>query len=573
MENFFINFNQTLGASMVSILGALVIFIIGWIIAGVIGSLVHKLMVKLGVNNRMNASTGKRYDLERLVSRIAFWFVFIIGVSAALSFLRLDAISVPFSNMVNQVLLFIPNLIGAAALAVVGWVLATVARTAINTALSKTSMDEKLTAEAGVQPMSENIANLAYWFILLMFLPMVLGQLGLNGLLAPVSNMVSKVLDFIPNILVAGVIFAVGLLVAKLLRGIVTNIVGTFKVQALAQKAGVNNHTQLPNMAGTLVYLVVMITFIIAALDALKIETISRPATNMLNQIMEAIPNIIAAVAILGIAYYVVKFVANIISSLLENTGINDLPAKLGWQDALGTKQVSDIVGYLVIFFAMLFATIEASNRLGFTHISDLISTFITFGASVIFGIAIMLVGFWLANVLAGAVQRSQHGSPFLANLVRVLIIGLVLAMGLRAMGIADSIVNLAFGLTLGAVAVAFALAFGLGGQEAAGRFLKRFQDKVEAESKNIVNAINQPVDNFATQPVTAQANQATDKVNHNTLDLDTSIHTALNDLADTVSTPVAPMPTPAGLSATTPAQNLPTPNSTFDTKDLTPKF
>ena len=59
---------------------------------------------------------------------------------------------------------------------------------------------------------------------------------------------------------------------------------------------------------------------------------------------------------------------------------------------------------------------------------------------------------------------------------------GLVLAMGLKAMGIADSIVNLAFGLTLGAVAVAFALSFGLGGQEAAARLLRKMQDKMDEE-------------------------------------------------------------------------------------------
>ena len=81
-------------------------------------------------------------------------------------------------------------------------------------------------------------------------------------------------------------------------------------------------------------------------------------------------------------------------------------------------------------------------------------------------------------------VERSDKGSQFLANIVRVLIMGLVLAMGLKAMGIADSIVNLAFGLTLGAVAVAFALSFGLGGQEAAARFLRKLQDKAETEAE-----------------------------------------------------------------------------------------
>lgn len=494
MDNFFMNFNQTLGSSVVTMIGALVIFLVGWILAGVIGSMVHKLFTKLQLNQKMNASTGKTYDITTLLSRVAFWFVFIIGISASLSFLRLDAISVPFANMINQVLLFIPNLIGAGALAVVGFVIATIARTALNSVLNRTTLDEKLSQEAGVAPMSENIANIAYWFILLMFLPMILGQLGLTGLLTPVNGMIGKTLDFIPNIVVAGVLFFVGFVIAKILRGIVTNVVSSLNIQALTDKAGISNKLQLPNMAGSLVYLLVIITTIIMALDALKIESISRPATNMLNQIMTAIPNIIAAAAILGLTYYIMRIVANVVKGLLENTGVNDLPAKLGLQNVLNSEnkesqcncpsKVSDMVGHLLVFFALLFASIEASNLLGFKHISDLISMFIEFGAQILLGAVILSVGFWLANLLSGMVLRSPSGSTFLANLVRVLIMGLVLAMGLRAMGIADSIVNLAFGLTLGSVAVAFALAFGLGGRDAAARLLKNIQDNAEAEQQ-----------------------------------------------------------------------------------------
>lgn len=93
----------------------------------------------------------------------------------------------------------------------------------------------------------------------------------------------------------------------------------------------------------------------------------------------------------------------------------------------------------------------------------------------------ILLVGFWLANVLAQVVaQNNRSESTWLSGLVRTLVMGLVIAMGLRAMGIADSIVNLAFGLTLGAVAVAFALAFGLGGREAAAKLLDRWVSRKE---------------------------------------------------------------------------------------------
>lgn len=559
MDNFFINFNQNLGSSMMTMIAALVIFILGWIIAGIVGSVVHKLLEKLSINQKMNASTGKTYDLAHLLSRIAFWFVFIIGISAALSYLHLDAISVPFANMVNSVLLFIPNLIGAGLLALLGWVLATVARSALSNVLSRTTVDEKLATEAGVPNMSDSIANLAYWFILLMFLPMVLQQLGITGLLAPINGMITKGLAFIPNLVGAGIIIFVGYIIAKLLRGIVTNIVTSLNIQNLAGKAGIGNQTQIANIAGTLVYLVVLITAIIMGLNVLNIQAISVPATNMLNEIMLAIPNIIMAVLILGVAYFVAKLIADIVKNLLDNSGVNVLPSKLGFQNVLGTAKVSDVVGYLIVFFVMLFATIEAARSLGFVYIGNLINVFIQFGAQVILGAVILAVGFWLANLLASAVQRSQNGTAFLANLVRVLIMGLVLAMGLRAMGIADSIVNMAFGLTLGAVAVAFALAFGLGGREAAARFLKNIQDKAEGQSSGLANMMNQPVKeptklkgyetNVATHYAPTQTGTAERPIssgigsdidnsqNTPTVDTTTSLHTALNNLAESVDT------------------------------------
>ncbi|ECE0941598.1 hypothetical protein ZP13_26005, partial [Salmonella enterica subsp. enterica] len=207
-----------------------------------------------------------------------------------------------------------------------GWVLATVVRSALSNVLNRTSVDEKLSSEAGVPHMSESIANLAYWFILLMFLPMVLQQLGVTGLLAPINGMITKALSYIPNLIGAGVIIFVGFVIAKILRGIVTNIVTSLNVQNLAGKAGIGNQTQIANIAGTLVYLIVLITAIIMGLNVLDIQAISGPATNMLNEIMLAIPNIIMAILILGVAYFVSKLIADIVKNLLDNSGVNVLP-------------------------------------------------------------------------------------------------------------------------------------------------------------------------------------------------------------------------------------------------------
>ena len=529
MNPMYPTFNGFLGGPIGSVIGAILILIIGFFVALGIAALVRKALAKLNLNHRMRSSTGKSYDLEHIISQVIFWFILIIAVSGALSQLSLNTISTPFANMVSQVLAFIPNLLGALAIGVLGWVVATVARTAINTALSKTSLDERLSEQAGVKPMSSTIADMVYWFILLVVLTMALGQLGLDGLFAPLTNMVNDILAALPNVFKALVVFAVGYIIAKVVRGIVTNLVMSFDLQRLASKAGINEQNSLPNIAGSVAFLVVIIPTIIAALEALKIEVVARPATNMLNKIMEALPNIFMAGAVLVITFYVVRMVAGVVKNLLDNTQINQLPRKIGLQDTMGSQSVSDLVSHAIVFFAMLFATVAAADLLGFEPISGIITMFIAFGANIILGAIVLVIGFWLANVVAGVVERSEKGSQFLANIVRVLIMGLVLAMGLKAMGIADSIVNLAFGLTLGAVAVAFALSFGLGGQEAAARFLRRMQDKMEREqdehnAKSAANGSTQDAvkssvrDNTPSAAHSNTPNQSSTTVNDNNI-------------------------------------------------------
>lgn len=482
MEQIITQFSNSLGGSLSSVLGAIVFLVIGWIFALIAGSLVRKLMASININGRFNQNnqSGKGLDLEKIASRLAFWFIFIFAITGALNKLELNSVSAPLANLLNQVTSFIPSLIGAAIVGLVGWVIATLAKTGITKVMSATSLDEKLSKDAGVPPMSNTIGSLFYWLIILMFIPMVLDKLGLKGLLAPVQNMIDEILAFLPNLFGALIIAGVGYVIAKVLRGIVTNLVSTLNVQALANKAGLKGTANIANASGMIVFLLIMIPVLIASLDKLQVEAISRPATNMLEQIMTAIPNIIAAGVILAIFYYVFRFISNIVTSLLENVGVNELPAKMGMAQLFGETKVSGLVGYLIMFFAMLFAVIEATNRLGFNHMGDILTNFISFGGSILLGGVILMIGFWLANTVANIVARSQPGSAWLGSFVKVVIMGLVLAMGLRSMGIADSIVNMAFGLTLGGAAVAFALAFGLGGREAAARILKNALDKIE---------------------------------------------------------------------------------------------
>ncbi|KQC94460.1 mechanosensitive ion channel [Acinetobacter soli] len=494
------------------IVAAVVVFIIGWILALVIAAGVKKLLSALGTNHRLSSATGKTPDFERIVSKFVFWFVLTIALIAALNVLNIYSVSGPFSAMITQVLVFVPNLIAAAVVALVGWIIARLVRAGFSNVLARTQLDEKLSSEVGVRPLSENIADIVYWLILLLFLPIVLSILGLTGLLLPVQNMLNDAVGYLPNIFIAGVIVFVGYILAKIVRGIVEGLVNSIGLQQQAQKIGLFKQSNLGRVLGSFVFALVMITALIVAFEALGIETISQPATSMLNEIMYAIPNIIAAGLILIIAYVVSRFIANLVQDILAGTGIDDIPAKFDLQRFLGSTKVSHVVAVMIVFFTMLFAVSEAANRLGFEQISNLIAMFIAFGANILLGAVILVIGFWLANIVANVVQRGEYNSSrWLGNLVRVLIMGLVLAMGLRAMGIADSIVNLAFGLTLGAVAVAFALAFGLGGRQPAERVLTDLIDKVKAEGNdpNPVAQTAREKTTFASPDVTSHSDHS----------------------------------------------------------------
>ena len=403
----------------------------------------------------------------------------------ALNVLNLTSVTGPFSSMIQQFLLFIPQLLAAIAVGFVGWIFANLVKVGLKKILDKTQVDERLSQEVGVSPISQNISDIVYWLILLLFLPIVLSILGLNGLLIPVQNMLTESIAYLPNLFMAGVIVFVGYILAKIVRGIVQGLATGVNLQQQAEKIGLFKNSNVVKVLGSFVFAIVMITSLIIAFEALGVEAISQPATAMLYEVMNAIPHIIAAGLILILAYVISRFVANLVVDVISGTGVDQIPEKLDIQRFLGNTKVSNIVGYLIIFFTMLFAVSEAANRIGFEQISSLIAMFIQFGASILLGATILVIGFWLANVVANIVQRGQYNSSrWLGNLVRILIMGLVIAMGLRAMGIADSIVNLAFGLTLGAVAVAFALAFGLGGRQPAERVLSDLIDKAKAQAK-----------------------------------------------------------------------------------------
>ena len=471
-DTFFSAVQNALGSHVLQILGAIALFALGWLVAVLARGATRSVLHTLKVNDRIRESTGTKVDTENPVARGVFWLIMLATLIAVLNTLDLAMLSNPFAKMMSDIIGYLPHLLAGFILALVAWLIATALRTVAQKALSATSLDEKLSSEAGMAPMSQTVCNVLFWLVMLLFLPSILGAFQLQGTLGPVQEMLASVLNMLPNIFAAVIIVFVGYVVARVLRGLVGNLLASAGADRLTEHVGPDSDVKLSRLAGTLVFILVFVPSLIAALDALKIEAVSRPAKLMLEKMVDSVPHLIAAAVILLLTWYVARFASGLLARLLESAGFDALPSRVGLEHALsGSTRPSALAQMAVMFFAMLFAVVEAADQLSFGQVRNVVTTFIGFAGDILLGGLVLAIGFWISNLAYDAIKKAsgEHAAG-LAGIARAAILGVVIAMGLRAMGIANEIVQLAFALTFGAVAVAVALSFGLGGREAAAK-------------------------------------------------------------------------------------------------------
>lgn len=487
IEQLVQQFSQTIGAYLPNLVGALAILIIGWLTATIVAGLVRRALRRTQLDDRLAgwiAGEDRPRDGRSAswIARGVFWLLMLFVLVAFFQVLGLTLITRPLDQLLVQLFTYAPRLLGAALLLLVAWVIASLLRAIVARGLRLAQVDERLRAagaEDGRVPLAQALGDAVFWLTVVVFLPAVLGALALEGLLAPVEGAIEQVLGFVPNVFAAVLILLVGWLVARIAQRIVSGLLAGVGVDRFAAQAGVERllgDQRLSGLIGLFVYALILIPALIAALDALRIAALTGPATDMLAIVLAAIPSILGTALVLVVAYVIARVVAGLVTNLLAGIGFNTVPARLGIAraPAPGARTPSEIVGYLVLAAIMLVATVEALRLLGFALVAQLAADFLVFAAQVIVGLVIFAVGLFLANLAAGAIRDSAvDQARLLALVARAAILVLAAAMALRQMGLAPEIINLAFGLLLGAVAVAAALAFGLGGREIAAQELR----------------------------------------------------------------------------------------------------
>lgn len=359
----------------------------------------------------------------------------------------------------------------AAIILIVTWAIANAAKWAFAKLVDNVSFLQQATGSGVSIGMSlGKIVSLIIWLFGMVIL---LQHFGFDSAIAPLQSLLTDVFDFIPNLLGAGIIFFIGLIIARIVRDLIETTLSTMNVDKWAAKGGINEvtgSTKISSTIATIIFAIAMIVVSIAALGELGIATISEPATAMLQIVLSAIPLVIGAAILLAIAYFIATWVGMLIREIMPNLGADRAIAAMGLLPE-GTT-ASTLVARVVSTAIMLFAAIAATKMLNFPELTLILNEVLELGGKVIFGGVIIAFGFMIANILSKLIGGSAEGSLG-SQIVRYATILLFVAVGLKFMGLADSIINMAFGALVIGTAVAAALAFGLGGRDAAAKALE----------------------------------------------------------------------------------------------------
>ena len=489
MQNFFKQLWQMIVESnLLNVVGAIAILVIGWLIALAasrkISAIIHKLNAQKTVLPD-GTEVPKISNSDTFAGKIIYYIIMIFAVLGCFSVLKMNAAAEPLKDFASAVATYAPNIAGALLLAVVAWVVAGIIRSVVKTALIKSKLNEHLAKQIGASDqntVAEYTAKTCYYTVFLFFIPAILNALKIYGITTPLQSMFEKVLTFIPNLIAAAAILAVGLFVAGIVRRAVAGLMIISRLNAIGESAGVSKifgSSGLVGMVSIVAYILVAIPVVISALTALQIKVLSDSVAGFFNKLLNATGDIIGASLIIFVAVLAGSFAASLVAQLTAAFGLDRFMENLGIKsEGKETAAPSVIVGKLTCITIIAMAVLAACEILEFSQLAELIRNFIRFGGNVLLSIVVLLIGIWLANFAAGAIKGKCN--DLVTGAVRFSVIILTSALAVSNLKIGDSIVQIAFALVLGAACVAAAIAFGIGGRETAAAILKSWMDKIE---------------------------------------------------------------------------------------------
>lgn len=385
----------------------------------------------------------------------------------------------------SSIVMIIPNILMALLLLVLAFVAANLVRSLVLKVL-KAINAEKYLAKVGIKDIStENtvsfIGKLAYFVTFLLFLPAVLDKLGMQSVSAPITGMVNSFLAFIPNLIAAGIIVAIGLFIANTVKQLLVPVLKALKVDSLQKEAGIeaSGTTSLSAIIANVVYAVIILVVITSALDKLGIPAISAPANAVVASIFAMIPNVLGALLVIAVGIFVAQLVEKVLTAILAGVGADTLVEKIV-KEPCQKVQLSKLIGSVVKYVLITIFLVQGINLLNLPVLTEIGAAIIAYMPAVICAVLILAVAAFAANTAEASITKKYPEAKAAALASKIAIYVLAVFMCLSQLHVATTIVETAFILVVAAFAVAFALAFGLGGRQAASNILAKLENKMK---------------------------------------------------------------------------------------------
>lgn len=396
-----------------------------------------------------------------------------------------------FTNVWDKLMVNVPSAVEALLLLIIAFICATIVRALVNSTLNILKLDKALD-KAKIEDekktsLKEFIAKLFYLITFALFVPGIFEKLNLKGVSEPVISMMDKLLTYLPNIIAATVLLVIGLCIARGVKELLIPIFQKLNMDKYLEKAGVQGDSKvtISDALANIVYVLILIPVVIASLDALKVEAISKPATEMLNNILIFMPKILVAIVIV----YVGKFIADLAYNLLEKVliSIGTDRATSSMLNATGTKtekefSLSKIIAHLVKYIIIIFFLVEGVNILKLEILTNIGSKVITYMPYAISSVIILGISILVGNFAENGINSKFEDSKITALIVKVVIITIGAFITLYQLGIAASLVQSAFIIVLSAFAIAFAISFGIGGKDFASHMLGKLEKRIDTK-------------------------------------------------------------------------------------------
>ncbi|MFC1501113.1 hypothetical protein ACFL58_01520 [Elusimicrobiota bacterium] len=216
---------------------------------------------------------------------------------------------------------------------------------------------------------------------------------------------------------------------------------------------------------------------------------IVKPVLEMLEKIAAYLPTLLGALVILVIGWIVAKIIKAAVDKFLDLIKFEKVTQVSGITDALNKGHIkitpSNLISALVYWLVMIMVLVMTVNALGLTVASQLLEGLLGYLPMVIAAVFVLVLGLFLGNIVSGIVKVAAVNADLpephlIASISKWAIVVFAVAAALKQLGIAPVLVSSTFNIFFGAVCLALALAFGLGGTDAAKKFLEELTNKAK---------------------------------------------------------------------------------------------